>query len=117
MSNLRAWRLPVSKRLVIVVIAVCLALLMPAVLHYRLVQQKRCEDLAKEQQLRLEALRKEEEAAWAQLEKRAASLQDSQRVRQLYEEIDQLMRASERVSEWGVRAQVPETVSTRAKGD
>jgi Tfp pilus assembly protein PilO len=108
MNAMGAWKLRIPARVVIVVGAVCLALVIPAFLHFRLEQQRRQEQVVREREARLESVQKEAEAQRVRLEQRAAALRDAKRVRQLYDELDQLMHASERLSNWGSDLRAPQ---------
>ena len=94
------WKLGVSTPSLIVVIGVCLLLLAPAILQYQWVQRRQVEKTATERQARLAAIRAEAEAQRARLEKQVNRVKKDDRVRQLYEEIDNLMRMGDHVREW-----------------
>ena len=108
------WKLRVSTPSLILAIGAFLLLLAPAILQYQWAQQRRAATKASERRARLAAIRTGAEARRTRLEQQAGAVKKDDRVRQLYQEIDNLSRASDRVREWSSRSTAPAPRGTRA---
>jgi hypothetical protein len=112
-----AWKLRVSTQSFILIIAVCVSLLVPAILQYRIVRQKRLRAKAVERESRLVMVRNEAESRRIWLEQQTSKVNDANRVHQLYHEINGLMRASERLQQWGSSTAIPPAQDGRVRQD